>query len=194
LPNVSLDLDVDWELETGECYRGRIVVFHRKDGRNRDMFVYLQTNLPRTDFPARCVSDLYRLRWQVELFFKECKSHANLHAFDTGKAEIAEGLIWASLLCAVVKRGLTHRAEAIAGTSLSTARAAGAAKHYLDAIMDAFANGVQHIAARMLAALRFLALHAARAHPARDRRKGRLATGLRHVAVRADGGSAFVPA
>jgi hypothetical protein len=97
LPKEDLDLDVDWTLSNGELYRGRIVVFYRKDKRNRDRFVYLQTNLSRAEFSAESVSDLYRLRWQVELFFKECKSHANLHAFDTGKEEITEGLIWASL-------------------------------------------------------------------------------------------------
>ena len=34
----------------------------------------------------------YRLRWQAELLFKEWKSYANLHAFDTAKAGIASGL------------------------------------------------------------------------------------------------------
>jgi IS4 transposase len=84
---------------------------YKKDKRNRDMFIDLHNNLGRDVFSADSVGQLYRLRWQVELFFKECKSPANLHAFDTEKDEIVEGLIWASLLCAVLKRGLTHAAE-----------------------------------------------------------------------------------
>ena len=52
----------------------------------------LVTNLARSRFSAEQVGQLYRLRWQVELLFKEWKSYANLHAFDTSKAGIAERL------------------------------------------------------------------------------------------------------
>ena len=44
---------------------------------------YLITNLDATTFTPEHISDAYRLRWQVELLFKEWKSYANLHAFDT---------------------------------------------------------------------------------------------------------------
>jgi len=37
------------------------------------------------------------LRWGIELLFKEWKSYANLHAFDTANAGIVEGLIWAAI-------------------------------------------------------------------------------------------------
>ncbi len=55
-------------------------------------FRYLLTNLCRTRYAAEQVGLAYKLRWQIELLFKEWKSYANLHAFDTGKSEIAEGL------------------------------------------------------------------------------------------------------
>ena len=42
---------------------------------------YLITNLDAATFTPEHVSDAYRLRWQVELLFKEWKSYANLHAF-----------------------------------------------------------------------------------------------------------------
>lgn len=54
---------------------------------------YLLTNLDCEAFTPAQVSDGYRLRWQIELLFKEWKSHANLHAFDTANPNIAEGLI-----------------------------------------------------------------------------------------------------
>jgi hypothetical protein len=180
LPKQISDLDISWVLESGKIYLGRIVVFHRKDKRNGNTFVYLQTNLVRRDFSPRNVSDLYRLRWQVELFFKECKSHANLHAFDTQKEEIAEGLIWASLVCAVLKRGLTHMAEALAEFPLSTARAAASARHFVDPLMHALGLSEQALYLAVAAALDFLTAHARRANPKRDKKRGRLKPGLTH--------------
>jgi hypothetical protein len=47
---------------------------------------------------------LYRCRWQVELLFKEWKSHNRLKGFVTGEKAIAEGLVWTSLLSLVMKR------------------------------------------------------------------------------------------
>jgi Transposase DDE domain len=182
LPKATVDLDIAWDLDNGQSYHGRIVAFHSVNKRNKSEFVYLQTNLARVEFPANTVSDLYRLRWQVELFFKECKSHANLHAFDTQKEEIAEGLIWASLVCAVLKRGLTHMAEAIAELPLSTARAAASARHFIDPLMHALGLSEQALRIVVASALDFLCAHARRAHPKRDKKSGRLKTGLVHRA------------
>src|SRR5262249_44682075 len=66
------------------------------------------------------VSRLYRFRWQIELLFKEWKSYANLHKFDTGNEHIAAGLIWASLCAAVLKRFLAHAAQIVGGKPIST--------------------------------------------------------------------------
>jgi len=182
LPKHAVDLDIEWEISASVVLRSRLVVLYKKDKRNRDMFVYLHNNLGRDAFAADKVGQLYRLRWQVELFFKECKSHANLHAFDTEKDEIVEGLIWASLLCAVLKRGLTHAAERWVGVPLSTSRAASSAKHYLDPILRALCDSTP-LGRILEESLSFLGLHARRAHPDRDRRTGRLAAGLLHVAA-----------
>ena len=73
----------------------------------------LCTNLPRTPFSLDLVARLYRFRWQIELCFKEWKSYANLHKFDTANEHIAEGLIWASLCAAVLKRFLAHAAQLV---------------------------------------------------------------------------------
>ncbi len=53
---------------------------------------------------AEQVMSLYRCRWQVELLFKEWKSHNRLKGFVTGEKAIAEGLVWTSLLSLVMKR------------------------------------------------------------------------------------------
>lgn len=58
----------------------RLVVTWDKDNKR---LRYLAINLPREDFSSEQGCDGYRLRWQIELIFREWKSYANLHAFDT---------------------------------------------------------------------------------------------------------------
>ena len=59
-----------------------------------------------------------------ELLFKEWKSHANLRAFSTANASIVEGLIWAAIVVAAVKRYLAHSMQIVAEVSTSTLRTA----------------------------------------------------------------------
>ena len=183
LPRYDVALEIDWMCDSGQIYRGRLVVFYVKGKRNKKTYVYLHTNLSSKSFCAQDVGLLYRLRWQVELLFKEWKSHANLHKFDTGQAAIAEGLIWASVLAASLKRTITHSAERAYGIELSTQRAASSAKHFLEAILDGVLRCARDLTIALRKAFTFLADNALRAHPNRDRKTGRLATGLRHAAV-----------
>jgi hypothetical protein len=178
----SVDLDIEWRVGS-LLYRGRIVAIYKRGKRNKKTFVYLHTNLARERFSAADVSEIYRLRWQVELLFKEFKSHANLHAFDTTKAAIAEAMIWASLLAAILKRAITHFAERVLGIELSTHRAAASGKHYFDPILGALLASHAQLLHALTDALAFLDGNARRAHPKRDRKRGRLAMGLEPIAI-----------
>jgi hypothetical protein len=103
----------------------------------------LCTNLPRTPFSAALIGRLYRFRWQIELYFKEWKSYANLPQFDTANPHIAAGLIWASLCAAVLKRFLAHAAQRVGpGTAISTRRVAMCADHLFDDLVAALLVGV----------------------------------------------------
>jgi hypothetical protein len=168
-----MDLDVDFHV--GSRVVGlRVVVL---PGREAAM-TRLCTNLPRTPFSLDLVGRLYQFRWQIELCFKEWKSYANLHQFDTANVHIAEGLIWASLCAAVLKRFLAHAAQRVGGTAMSTRRVAMCAHHILDPLVTALLLGVG--LRRMLRrGLTFLLANARRANPSRDRRTGRLRAGLR---------------
>jgi IS4 transposase len=42
---------------------------------------------------------LYRCRWQVELLFKELKSHTNWKRFTTALKAIVDGLAWYGPAC-----------------------------------------------------------------------------------------------
>jgi hypothetical protein len=182
LPQETVDLDLDWG-KGKSLYQGRLVAIYRRGKRNKKTFTYLHTNLDRRTFRINDVGTLYRLRWQIELLFKEWKSHANLHRFDTAKSAIAEGLIWASLLAATLKRFVAHAAEHILGVELSTQRVAVCARHFFDDIIRALGRRARSLPRKIAEALDFLAENARRAHPKRDRLNGRLAAGLRPVST-----------
>lgn len=74
-------------------------------------FVLWLTNLPREEFSATDIMLLYRCRWQIELLFKELKSHTNLRKFNTEQKAIVEGLIWTSLLTLLLKRLIVNSAS-----------------------------------------------------------------------------------
>ena len=108
--NLNRRTDLDVEYERGNGKRKRIVGFRVivLPGNEKTM-TRLCTNLPRTPFSLDLVARLYRFRWQIELVFKDWKSYANLHKFDTANEHIAAGLIWASLCAAVLQRSSPTR-------------------------------------------------------------------------------------
>ena len=171
-PDSHADLDVEF-VRGDRLVRFRVVVVPGRDEAAR-----LCTNLPRTPFSAPLVARLYRFRWQIELCFKEWKSYANLHKFDTANAHIAAGLIWASLCAAIVKRFLAHAAQHVGqGTAISTRRVAMCAHHILSDLVRALLRGVGLLVA-LRRGLAYLLANARRANVPREYRTGRLRPGL----------------
>ena len=142
---------------------------------------YLVTNLVCEAFTPEQVSDGYRLRWQVELLFKEWKSYANLQDFDTSNPHLAEGLIWAALCAATLKRYCAHMTQRIFDVAMSTQTAAKCIYHVLRDILWALMHRPRRVHGCVQRALRYLATNARRAKPLRDRHIGRLKLGLEHV-------------
>jgi hypothetical protein len=168
-----IDLDVAFA-RGPRLVRFRVVVLPGHD----PAMTRLCTNLPRTPFSVDLIARLYRFRWQIELCFKEWKSYANLHQFDTANAHIAIGLIWASLCAAVLKRFLAHAAQHVGqGVAVSTRRVAMCAHHILDDLVAALLVGVG-VLATLRRGLTYLLANARRSNLDRDRRPGRLRTGL----------------
>lgn len=173
-----MDLDVEYERDK-RMVGFRVVVLPG----NEKTMTRLCTNLPRTPFSLDLVSRLYRFRWQIELLFKEWKSYANLHKFDTANEHIAAGLIWASLCAAVLKRFLAHAAQLVGGKPMSTRRVAMCSGHIIDEVAAALLACVS-IASAFRHGMDFLLANARRSNPKRDRKTGRLRAGLRVVGVR----------
>jgi hypothetical protein len=65
------------------------------------------TTLSREEWPIRAIPELYRLRWQVELVFKELKQDVNLERVPTKDRHAAQVFIWASLVALAVSRTVT---------------------------------------------------------------------------------------
>lgn len=169
----ALDLEVYWSSK--EKLETRLVVTW--DTQNKRLR-YLATNLPREEFALEQVCDAYRLRWQIELMFKEWKSYTNLHAFDTGNADLAEGLIWASICAALLKRTLAHATERVYRVAISTRNVAMCLRGILFELFSALMCTHRKLKGALKAALAFLAGNAKRSHPKREREKGRAKLGL----------------
>lgn len=172
------ELEVEWRIE-GEPFRLRLIV---RWNPQKKCFDYLLTNLPQDRYTINMICLGYKLRWQVELLFKEWKSYNNLHKFDTEKETIAEALIWASLAASSLKRFLAHAAEHLLEVVISTRKTAMPSAYALPDLFRALRHGDGPWYRRVFSAMmRYLGRNAKRAHPKRDARTGRTRLGLKSV-------------
>lgn len=68
-----------------------------RNDETRKLHLYV-TNAPVEMLPAEMVRDLYRLRWEVELFYKAAKSGSGLNELTTSQPHIVKTLIYAALI------------------------------------------------------------------------------------------------
>jgi hypothetical protein len=169
----AVDLEVYWNSKDKLVTR-LVVTWDKVNKRLR----YLATNLPKEAFSLEQVCDAYRLRWQIELMFKEWKSYTNLHAFDTSNADLAEGLIWAAICAALLKRFLAHATERVFRVAISTRNVAMCVRGMLFELVSALLYTRRKLKGTLETALAFLAGNAKRSHPKRERDKGRAKLGL----------------
>jgi len=173
-----VELGVQWQVD-GHPLCLRLIISWNPRTKS---FCYFLTNLPATRYPLEVICRAYTWRWQVELLFKEWKSYANLHAFDTTKVAIVEGLIWTAIAAAALKRFLAHLTQRLAEVPISTRKVAMCAVYVLGAIVEALQHGdVAGLYAALEGAITYLARHAQRAHPKRDQQTGRSQLGLEPV-------------
>ena len=65
-------------------------------------WVLLLTNAPAQKLPSAMMSYLYRVRWQVELIFRQTKSVLRLHKAESQNPHRVQCEIWARLISAVL--------------------------------------------------------------------------------------------
>jgi hypothetical protein len=170
-----VELVVEWQVEEHPLRLRLLISWNRQTKE----FCSLLTNLPAQRYHLDMLSRAYTWRWQVELLLKEWTSYANLHAFDTENPAIVEGLIGTAIAAAALKRFLAHMTQLLLEVPMSTRKVAMCAVHVLGGIVQALQTGdVAGLYDAMEAAIMYLACHAQRAHPKRDRHTGRSQLGL----------------
>ena len=172
------ELEVEWLIE-GEPFRVRLIVSWNPQ---KKCFDYLLTNLSQDRYTISMICLGYKLRWQVELLFKEWKSYTNLHKFDTEKETISETLIWASLTASAIKRFLAHTAEHLLEVVISTRKASMPSAYDLPELFRSlrYGDGPWYRQA-FESMIEYLGKNAKRAHPKRDDRTGRSRLGLKPI-------------
>lgn len=128
--NTIMDLDVRW---AGYDMTFRVIAFWYK---KKKRIGYLVTNLPRDTVPASDIVELYRLRWQIELLFKELKSYCNLKKFSTQNKNIVDTLIYASFITVLLKRLMAYSTEQLKSIWISTHKTARAASNWLTLLVN----------------------------------------------------------
>ncbi len=82
----------------------RVVALVEIDGVERQM-VFLSNNL---EWSPRSIADLYRCRWQIEVFFKQIKQTLQLADFLGHNANAVRWQVWIALLVYVLLRYLSY--------------------------------------------------------------------------------------
>jgi len=85
----------------------RVVALVEVDGEEREM-VFLTNNLT---WSPRSVADLYRCRWQIEVFFKQIKQTWQLADFLGHNANAVSWQVWTALLVYLLLRYLSYVAN-----------------------------------------------------------------------------------
>lgn len=85
----------------------RIVAWVTVDGQER-LMTFLTNNL---EWSPRSVADLYRCRWQIEVFFKQIKQTLQLADFLGHNANAVRWQVWMALLVYVLLRYLSYLSQ-----------------------------------------------------------------------------------
>lgn len=151
----------------------------RKDHKHSDTWMRVLTNVGSERLSKTQVLLAYRLRWQIELFFKELKSYANLRRFCTRKKAIAEGLFWASLCTAALKRYFAHACQLNRSiAAISSRRVAMCAHTFLGDVLSLLQTNSSQLQPALERAFTLLSVSARRSNPAREKRCGLLSLDL----------------
>ena len=92
---------------TSRYYPDPLRRVHYRDPQTNKRFIFLTNNF---DLPALVVAQLYKCRWQVELFFKWIKQHLRIKAFFGTSENAVRSQVWIAIsvyvLVAIAKKEL----------------------------------------------------------------------------------------
>ena len=167
----QMDLTVKWANRQGTY---RLIAFWDK---RKSTIGYLMTNLKRDVFSCQQISDLYGLRWQIELFFKALKSFCNLSTFNTQNEHIVHSLVWGSLLTLLLKRYVAFSTGLLHQVMISTQKVARCGSSWMIDVTKAIL-APKTLLKTLEQTTGFLAIHGRRANLKRDLATPLFALGL----------------
>jgi IS4 transposase len=85
-----------------------------KDSETGEYHLYI-TNLGCEELAAEHIQRTYALRWEVELLFKELKTHYHLEELPSSKPHVVKALVYAAALTLLVSRCLLHAVRRVLG-------------------------------------------------------------------------------
>lgn len=166
----TFDLDVRWG-------RGRHAVELRLVGyaHKHDQIRWYLTTVPRAQLSAREVVETYRLRWLIELLFRELKQNADIGRSMTADPHAIQALTYGAILAHVVVRSLRIQACLAGEVSLEQLRPLAClhvVRAHATALIDALQRGIPAALSGLIHALTRDILHIAYEHkPSRSRRR-----------------------
>jgi len=97
---------------TAQYYPDKLRRIKYYDAQTDKLFVFLTNNF---SLPALTITELYRYRWQVELFFKWIKQHLRIKSFFGTSENAVKTQVWIAVsvyvLVAIIKKRLTIKAS-----------------------------------------------------------------------------------
>lgn len=93
--------------KTVRKYPNRLRRIRYRDPKTRKTLIFLTNNF---ELPSQTITDLYRCRWQIELFFKWIKQHLRIRRFFGNTQNAVKTQIWIAVcvyvLIAIIKKRL----------------------------------------------------------------------------------------
>jgi hypothetical protein len=94
-------------VKTSKLYPNPLRRIHYFDAESEQRFIFLTNHFT---LPALTVAELYRCRWQIELFFKWIKQHLRIKAFYGNSPNAVRTQVWIAvstyMLVAILKKEL----------------------------------------------------------------------------------------
>ena len=142
--------DYDFQVQMKGCdkkvYDLRLVLLWNPQTKEHVRFL---PNLPAERVTLKEIGQLYRLRWQVELTYKELKSHTALVRFLTANEAIVLGFVLLSLIAMQLRRYVVLSAEQLNPASrLSLHKAAISAVEFMPSLIGCLlkaGNGLKQV-------------------------------------------------
>lgn len=94
-PAIRADLTIQFTvLDSAKAYPRQVRLIHFRDPETGKPYRFLTNHF---QLPARTIADLYRQRWQIELFFRWIKQHLRIKAFYGESENAVYTQVWIAL-------------------------------------------------------------------------------------------------